>query len=77
VHLCERKRLWQTNGRVVAVLAASNFRIETIDGVTMLARCSGRMVMNKVGLSVGDEVIIEYPAFAGELSWARITKRFQ
>jgi translation initiation factor IF-1 len=74
VHLHRRDRLWQTDGVVREVLAGSFFRIEIAEGYTVLCRCNAKMALSKVGLTVGDEVVVEIPNVPG--TKGRITFRY-
>jgi translation initiation factor IF-1 len=69
--------MWQGTAIVTQVLAASNFRCcLTENGHQLLARCNSKMSSSKVMLSVGDVVLIETPAYSGELNRGRILYRY-
>jgi translation initiation factor IF-1 len=63
----------ETEGRVLAVLAGTMFRVELNNKHQVLAHISGKMRKRFIRLTVGDRVKIEMSPY--DLSKARITFR--
>ncbi len=63
------------NGKVVAVLPGTMFRIELPNGHQVLGNISGKLRKNFVRLSVGDKVKIEMVPY--DITKGRIVARFR
>lgn len=63
----------QTEGKVIAVLAGTMFRVELDNGHITLAHISGKMRKRFIRLTTGDRVRIEMSPY--DLDKARITYR--
>lgn len=61
-------------GEVIELLPGATFRIQLENEHEVLAHLSGKMRMNHIRLSVGDEVQVEMSPY--DLSKGRITYRF-
>ena len=63
----------QTEGKIVAVLAGTMFRVELDNRHVVLAHISGKMRMHYIKILPGDKVTVELTPY--DLSRARITFR--
>lgn len=63
----------QTEGRIVAVLAGTMFRVQLNNGHVVLAHISGKMRKRFIRLTNGDRVKLEMSAY--DLDKARIVYR--
>ncbi|MEK7623453.1 MAG: translation initiation factor IF-1 [Patescibacteria group bacterium] len=64
----------ETRGRVEELLPGAKFRVILESGHAIIAHLSGKMRMNHIRLSVGDEVKVEMTPY--DLTKGRITFRF-
>ncbi len=64
----------EIKGIVEELLPAGTFRIKLESGQTIIAHLSGKMRMNKIRLSLGDQVKVEMTPY--DLTKGRITLRF-
>ncbi|MFA5188366.1 MAG: translation initiation factor IF-1 [Patescibacteria group bacterium] len=64
----------EMKGRILELLPAGSFKIKLENGQEILGFLSGKMRMNKIRLSPGDEVRVELTPY--DLSKGRITYRF-
>jgi translation initiation factor IF-1 len=63
----------EVEGAVKAVLKGTLFRVELVNGHTVLAHISGKMRKNFIRLNIGDKVKMEMSPY--ELTKGRITYR--
>ncbi len=63
----------ETDGKIVAVLAGTMFRVQLANGHLLLAHISGRMRKRFIRLTMGDRVKIEMSPY--DLDKARIVYR--
>lgn len=64
----------EVKGAVIELLPGATFRIELENEHEVIAHLSGKMRMNHIRLSVGDEVRVEMSPY--DLTKGRITYRF-
>ncbi len=64
----------ELRGSILELLPAATFRVKLESGHEILAHLSGKMRMNRIRLSLGDEVKVEMTPY--DLSKGRITYRF-
>lgn len=64
----------EIKGVVEELLPAGTFRIKLESGQSIIAHLSGKMRMNKIRLSLGDQVKVEMTPY--DLTKGRITLRF-
>ena len=64
----------EVRGTIEEALPGATFRVKLENGHEILAHLSGKMRMNHIRLSLGDEVRIEMTPY--DLSKGRITFRF-
>lgn len=64
----------EMKGKILELLPAGSFKVKLENGQEILGFLSGRMRLNKIRLSVGDEVKLELTPY--DLSKGRITYRF-
>lgn len=64
----------EIKGIVEELLPAGTFRIKLESGQSIIAHLSGKMRMNKIRLSLGDQVKVEMTPY--DLTKGRITLRF-
>ncbi len=64
----------EVTGKVIEVLPDSKFRVELESGHVALGYLSGRMIQNRIQVTVGDSVLIELTPY--DLNRGRITRRF-
>jgi translation initiation factor IF-1 len=74
-HYRER-RVLQSDGVVIARLAASNFRVELVEGAVVLCRPNSTIARHHVSIYPGDKVLVELPIHSGEMSRGRIVFRY-
>ena len=65
----------EIEGRILAVLAGTMFRVELNNGQSVLAHISGKMRKRFIRLTVGDRVKMEMSPY--DLDKARIVYRLQ
>ena len=65
----------EIEGRILAVLAGTMFRVELTNGHSVLAHISGKMRKRFIRLTVGDRVKMEMSPY--DLDKARIVYRLQ
>jgi translation initiation factor IF-1 len=70
-HYCER-RVLQSDGIVIAKLAASNFRVELVEGPIVLCRPNWTITRHRVSIYPGDKVLVELPIHTGQMDRGRI-----
>lgn len=63
----------ELRGRVEELLPAATFRLKLESGQVIIAHLSGKMRLNKIRLSIGDQVKVEMTPY--DLSKGRITTR--
>jgi len=64
----------EMKGKVAELLPAGTFRVELESGQVIIAHLSGKMRLNKIRLSIGDQVRVEMTPY--DLTKGRITFRF-
>ncbi len=64
----------EVKGAVIELLRAGTFRISLESGQIIVAHLSGKMRLNKIRLSIGDQVKVEMSPY--DLTKGRITFRF-
>ncbi|MDO8509954.1 MAG: translation initiation factor IF-1 [bacterium] len=64
----------EMKGVIEEMLPAGTFRLKLESGQTIIAHLSGKMRMNKIRLSIGDQVKVELTPY--DLTKGRITFRF-
>lgn len=64
----------EIKGVIEELLPAGTFRVKLESGQSIIAHLSGKMRMNKIRLSIGDQVKVEMTPY--DLSKGRITLRF-
>lgn len=64
----------EVRGRVEELLPGAKFRVTLENSLSIIAHLSGKMRMNHIRLSVGDEVKVEMTPY--DVSKGRITFRF-
>jgi len=70
----KNKDVLEVRGKVEELLPGAKFRITLENDHEVIAHLSGRMRMNNIRLSVGDEVKVEMTPY--DLTKARIVYRF-
>ena len=63
----------EVEGKVIDVLPHNEYRIELENKLTVVARVSGKIRMNKIRILTGDTVVIELSPY--DLTRGRITYR--
>lgn len=63
----------EVEGKVIDVLPRNEYRIELENKLTVIARVSGKIRMNKIRILTGDTVIVELSPY--DLTRGRITYR--
>ena len=63
----------EVEGKVVDVLPHNEYRIELENKLTVIARVSGKIRMNKIRILTGDTVVVELSPY--DLTRGRITYR--
>ena len=63
----------EVEGKVIDVLPRNEYRIELENKLTVIARVSGKIRMNKIHILTGDTVIVELSPY--DLTRGRITYR--
>lgn len=71
--LANREQSIETEGKVIAVLAGTMFRVELKNGHIILAHISGKMRKRFIRLTIGDRVKLEMSPY--DLSKGRIVYR--
>ena len=69
------EQIIETEGKIIAVLAGTMFRVELDNKHEVLAHISGKMRMNYIRILPGDKVKVELSPY--DLSRGRITYRFK
>ncbi len=64
----------EINGRITELLPAGTFRVTLESGQAIIAHLSGKMRLNKIRLSLGDQVKVAMTPY--DLTKGRITFRF-
>ena len=64
----------EVTGKVIEVLPDSKFRVVLDNGHLILGYLSGRMVQNRIQVTVGDSVLVELTPY--DLNRGRVTRRF-
>ncbi len=72
--MAKQKDVLEAKGTIEELLPGATFRVRLENGLEIIAHLSGQMRMNKIRLSVGDEVRIEMSPY--DLSKGRITFRY-
>lgn len=68
-----KKDFIQLKGKIVEGLPAATFRVQLDNGQTILCHLSGKMRMNRIRLTPGDEVQVELSPY--DLTKGRISFR--
>ncbi|HIS90624.1 MAG TPA: translation initiation factor IF-1 [Candidatus Faecisoma merdavium] len=63
----------EVEGKVIDVLPRNEYRIELENKLTVIARVSGKIRMNKIRILTGDTVVVELSPY--DLTRGRITYR--
>ena len=63
----------EVEGKVIDVLPRNEYRIELENKLTVIARVSGKIRMNKIRILTGDTVVLELSPY--DLTRGRITYR--
>ena len=63
----------EVEGKVIDVLPRNEYRIELENKLTVIARVSGKIRMNKIRILTGDTVVVELSPY--DLTRRRITYR--
>ena len=63
----------EVEGKVIDVLPHNEYRIELENKLTVVARVSGKIRMNKIRILTGDTVVVELSPY--DLTRGRITYR--
>lgn len=72
--MSSNKDFIEVKGRVEELLPAGSFRVTLENGQSILAHLSGKMRMNRIRLSVGDDVKVELTPY--DLTKGRVTFRY-
>ena len=64
----------EIKGEIEELLPAGTFRVKLESGQSIIAHLSGKMRMNKIRLSLGDQVKVEMTPY--DLTKGRISMRF-
>ena len=70
----KEKDIIELKGTIEELLPATTFRVKLESGQVIIAHLAGKMRMNRIRLSVGDEVKIEMTPY--DLTKGRITYRY-
>ncbi len=70
----KEKDIIELRGAVEEMLPAGTFRVKLESGQSIIAHLSGKMRLNKIRLSVNDQVKVEMTPY--DLTKGRITFRF-
>jgi translation initiation factor IF-1 len=70
-----KKERIEVEGKVIAVLPNTMFRVELANGHLVLAHISGRMRKHYIKILPGDRVLVELSPY--DLSRGRVTYRLQ
>jgi len=68
------KDIIEIRGKVEELLPAGTFRVKLESGQMLIAHLSGKMRLNKIRLSIGDQVKVALTPY--DLTKGRITFRF-
>ena len=63
----------EVEGKVIDILPRNEYRIELANKLTVIARVSGKIRMNKIRILTGDTVVLELSPY--DLTRGRITYR--
>ena len=63
----------EVEGKAIEILPRNEYRIELENKLTVLARVSGKIRMNKIRILIGDTVVVELSPY--DLTRGRITYR--
>lgn len=63
----------EVEGKVIDILPRNEYRIELENKLTVIARVSGKIRMNKIRILTGDTVVVELSPY--DLTRGRITYR--
>ncbi|OGH77034.1 MAG: translation initiation factor IF-1 [Candidatus Magasanikbacteria bacterium RIFCSPHIGHO2_02_FULL_48_18] len=69
-----QKDVVEVRGTIEELLPGATFRVELENGHHVIAHLSGRMRMNRIRLSIGDDVKVEMTPY--DLTKGRITYRY-
>jgi translation initiation factor IF-1 len=72
--MAKNKDVIEFKGTVEELLPATTFRVKLESGQEIIAHLAGKMRMNRIRLSVGDEVKVEMTPY--DLTKGRITYRY-
>ena len=72
--MAKNKAVVEVRGKIEELLPGATFRVKLENEHEIIAHLSGKMRMNRIRLSVGDEVKIEMTPY--DLTKGRITYRF-
>jgi len=63
----------EVEGKVIDILPRNEYRVELENKLTVIARVSGKIRMNKIRILTGDTVVVELSPY--DLTRGRITYR--
>ncbi len=72
--MANEKEIIEIKGRVEELLPAANFRVKLESGQVIIAHLAGKMRLNKIRLSLGDQVKVAMTPY--DLTKGRIIFRF-
>ena len=72
--MASNKEIIEIRGTVEELLPAATFRVKLESGQTIIAHLSGKMRLNKIRLSLGDQVKVVMTPY--DLTKGRIVLRF-
>ncbi len=72
--MAKNKDVIEFRGTIQELLPATTFRVKLESGQEILAHLSGKMRLNRIRLSVGDEVRVEMTPY--DLTKGRISYRY-
>ncbi|MFA7653566.1 MAG: translation initiation factor IF-1 [Candidatus Magasanikbacteria bacterium] len=72
--MVSKQDIIELKGKITELLPAGTFRVELESGQAIVAHLSGKMRLNKIRLSIGDQVKVEMTPY--DLTKGRINYRF-
>ncbi|PIT87814.1 MAG: translation initiation factor IF-1 [Candidatus Magasanikbacteria bacterium CG10_big_fil_rev_8_21_14_0_10_40_10] len=72
--MAKNKELLEIKGKITELLPAGTFKVKLESGQEIIAHLSGKMRMNRIQLSFGDQVKVEMTPY--DLTKGRINYRF-
>lgn len=70
----QKDNVIELKGHVIELLPGANFRIKLETGAEVIAHLSGKMRLNRIRLTIGDNVMVVLSPY--DLTKGRITYRF-